>query len=302
MVQTIMATPKLKIDPILEAKLVALLESPRTLSAVHTLIEAFFVEENLNKGQREIVNFYIRENDLLKPLSISWSVKTDKKHIVSTSRSLDTLLLGLSLYPSSYYCFQTSLYCLGITKKMPKINHLAKERPKYGKTNSDFQLTSEIVKAEFQKAAKISKRSATYNGYTFNFFEREFTGKEGIISVQNPITKETQVQTTSLERTLLDIAIAPHHVGGFREACKLWKLIYANSQPDLSQMHAIYEKLNYKYPYWQRIGLILKNEVSPKSAVEWKANFSAPELIFYADREPQKNWDFDSEWNIGFPK
>lgn len=301
-VLTIMTNTNLKIDPKLEAKLIALFERPRTLSTAFTLIQAFFVEESLSKGQREIVNFYLRENDILKPLSITWSVKTDKKEITTTSKSVDMLLLGISLYPSSYYCFQSSLYCLGITKEIPKTNHLVKERPKYGKANSNFQLTSEIVKAEFQKAAKISKRSAVYNGYAFNFFEREFTGKEGVISVQNPITKETQVQTTSLERTLLDIAIAPHYVGGFREVCKLWKLIYENSRPDLSLMYKIYEKLNYKYPYWQRIGLILKNEISPKSAAEWKAYFSAPELIFYADREPQKNWQFDSEWNMSFPK
>jgi predicted transcriptional regulator of viral defense system len=185
---------------------------------------------------------------------------------------------------------------------MPQINHLTKERPKYGKANSNFQLTTEIIKSEYQKAAKISKRSAKYDGYAFNFFEREFTGKEGVISVQNPITKKMQVQTTSIERTLLDIAIAPHHVGGFQEACKLWKLIYANSHPNLSQMQAIYAKLNYKYPYWQRIGLILKNEVGQKKATEWKLNFPVPELIFYADREPQENWHFDSEWNMNFPK
>lgn len=284
----------------LEDKLVRILEVPRTLTAATLQIRQFLSENALTKGQREKLLLRIRDRGILEPLPITWSKSAAAKQLVTAVGEIDPLQLGLAIQPGSYYCYMASLYCLRLTDAPPSIFDLAKERPNYSST-TPVDMSDDALSKEFQKAARISSRTARYKETTFRLLEREESHYQGIISVPSPTDQRISIPTASLERTLVDLAVSPHYVGGFSAAVNIFRTLVPKCTLNVTTLHQTYDALILRYPYWQRLGLMLTISFGKEAASLWKSYFGDPKQRFYADKQADSGWVHDKEWNINYP-
>ena len=229
---------------------------------------------------------------------MSWSKPNFKKDIVTSVKNPNKFLLARALYPSSYVTYEAAIYCLKLNEVEPKNIHMAKERLNYSSNKESNLITNDLLANAFLKEPRKSSHYASYNGTIFTFIEREFTN---LIGIEPSIRFGEEVLTTNIERTLIDVAISPQYVGGYKKACKIWNQFFLQNEINIQELATMYQKLNYKYPYWQRIGFILKNEANEKLANDWKQFFSKPQFSFFADRPFAKNWSYDNEWHIYYP-
>ena len=68
------------------------------------------------------------------------------------------------------------------------------------------------------------------------------------------------LETTKLERTLIDIAVRPSYAGGVFEVLEVYKR--AKNNASISVIITTLKKLNYLYPYHQIIGFYMERRLS----------------------------------------
>lgn len=275
-----------------------LLARPQTRIFANQQLKKFYENHRLTKSQIEKIRIHIRENSFLTPLKIEWSEEKDARQIVSSNKELSMLQLGKELHHQSYYTHTSSLYALKLIDKIPPVLNLAKERKKYGTQTKNFLLTDEIIREQMNKDPKLSSKAATYKGLIFNFSEREYKERIGVIEVENREDPTDTIFTTNIHRTLIDLTINPEIMNGFNAVKGLWQLLNLKGQIDIHKIYEVYKKLDYTYPYWQRIGLLLDLLLDKKTANSWYELFDKPKNKFYAHRGDHSKSVYNDKWKI----
>lgn len=105
------------------------------------------------------------------------------------------------------------------------------------------------------------------------------------------------IQATSIERTLIDIAVRPSYAGGISRVLTAYKA--AKSQVRTESILNMLRRLDYLYPYHQAIGFLMEragyndDQLAPIRALITNLNF----YLSHGITDPE----FDPKWKIVYP-
>jgi len=103
---------------------------------------------------------------------------------------------------------------------------------------------------------------------------------------------------TSMERTLIDIAIRPNYSGGVNEVLNAYQM--AKGRFSVNRLVATLKAMKYVYPYHQVIGFYLERAGYKKELIRLLEKIPI-DYKFYLTYQI-KNKDYSKKWNLYFPK
>jgi hypothetical protein len=203
--------------------------------------------------------------------------------------------VAASLRSSAYLCHSSAVYLHRLTPESPKDIYLNAEQSVKPKPGSG--LSQEGIDRAFQGKQRCSAfafkfestRIVLLNGKNTNCFGVEERLIEG---------QQHRLRMTSLERTLIDIAVRSAYAGGVRSVVQAYGA--ALPRVSIAKLTSTLGALDYVYPYHQAIGFYLAragcsaNELAPLKALGLHWNF----YLAHNMRETQ----YDSDWKLYYPK
>jgi len=202
-----------------------------------------------------------------------------------------------SIYPKGYFSHIAAVYLLGLTEQVPKKLFIKNEvlAPGSGDKAAATLNQANINKA-FKLPARKSNTQATYDIYTVYYLVGEKTDDLGITKA---IIEGTEVRTTNLERTLIDIAVRPQYFGGANEIVNIYRK--AASKVSINKLQSILKRLNYKYPYQQVIGFYMEKAGNYTDFQLGIIERMGTPYDFYLTNQIQLT-DYSSRWRLYYPK
>jgi hypothetical protein len=161
--------------------------------------------------------------------------------------------------------------------------------------NSD-PLSQEAIHRAFRNKQRRSRLFYKFEQATITVLSGKHTGRNGVVSATAPPGQKVEV--TSLERTLIDIAVRPGYAGDVPAVLKAFRL--AKNQISANKLMALLGNLDYTYPYHQSVGFYLNRAGYPE-ADQLLARREPIEFDFYLSHS-LKDPAFDPEWRMFFPK
>ncbi|TAM45819.1 MAG: hypothetical protein EPN55_07380 [Gammaproteobacteria bacterium] len=279
-----------------------LLHTPRRYEELAPVIDQFGQEQNLSaNGIYRLKTRVLTEG--LNKLALRW--KGSKKiNLYSSLPNSDAnpLEIAVAFSPRSYLCYQTALFWNELTEQVPHTFYIATERSGTSYKSAAPESFDEFeLRDAFVKLPKEHPNVASFGEYRFVFLARAYTGNAGVESRLIPFKQvKVQIRITGLERTLLDCISAPENAGGIANAVDAMRR--AADRIEIGTLIELYTKLHFKYPHWQRVGLLLDRLVSPTYAEKWKSHFGIPKHKFYLAKGYKLGWEFDQLWGVYYPK
>lgn len=224
----------------------------------------------------------IRSTHYSSPVRYSWEGKASP------------IVVAVSLQrPQAFFSHASAMWLHGLSDES---KHIFQNNEQSEKPRNPGSLVQEAIDRAFQNQQRRSKLTYKYQGTTIALLNGKHTGRIDVETVKAPTGQEVQV--TSLERTLLDIAVRPAYSGGVPHVLEAYKR--ARGRASISKLMALLAKFDYTYPYHQSIGFYLKRARYNESdqllakAIGVQFNF----YLCYGLRNPA----FDADWKIFFPQ
>jgi predicted transcriptional regulator of viral defense system len=201
--------------------------------------------------------------------------------------------MGLSAKRKSYLSHASALWVHGIggSPRELFVNHEQGEKPA-----NDGSLTQEAIHRAFRNQPRHSKLIYRMNGNTITIVNGKHTGRLGVEQAVSP--NGDLVDVTSLERTLIDVAVRPNYGGGVIQVLKAFTS--AQGRVSVRKMAHLLKTLDYTYPYHQAIGFYLMRSGYPSrdqrlfSAMGINLDFYLSHGLVNPVRDP--------EWRIFYPR
>ena len=203
--------------------------------------------------------------------------------------------LAVSLKPRAYLTHFTAMHLHGLTDQIPKTVYLNYEQSPKRKPKGN--LRQDLVDRAFKRDIKRTKNKAKCEGFTIHVINGMHTGRRGVIKTVG--AKGEILNTTNVERTLIDITVRPEYSGGPYEVIKAYRLAY--DKVSVNALAAMLKKLDYVYPFHQAIGYYLQRAgVYRDSQIALLRKFEMHYDFYLAHNMTET--DYSSEWRLYFPK
>ena len=285
-------------------ELLQLLEKPRRSAEIDPVITQFGLDKNLSEsGKRRLKNKVFDEG--LNQIKLKWKSGSSpsRAHLYSSlpDKDINAFEVAIAFHPNSYLCYQTALFWNELTEQVPQTFFIAQERPKTSPKSKaaesfdDFELRDAFVKLPIGHP-----NVAIFGNYRYIILARAYTGNAGVKAKKISFKgKKVTIPITGTERTLLDCISVPENAGGISNVVDAIKLGAKNI--DLKIFYDLYRKLEFKYPHWQRVGLLFEKLGYSELAKEWRSQFGVPRNKFFLAKGYKLEWDFDESWSIYSP-
>lgn len=273
-------------------------------------IKTFFKENNEKVYNRSQLVKILAENRALWNLPFSMSVDkfieklivteiVSYHHFIFNAKTLKKELflqadasvfqVALSLANKSYLSHFSAVYLHGLTNQIPKTVYVTFEQSK--KNNVDRLLDQSAIDWAFSQPQRKSTTTTTHQGYTCLLHNGMYSNRVGVYSLDG-------LQTTNIERTLIDIAVRPNYAGGVDSVLDIYRR--AMGKFSMNKLIATLDKLNFIYPYYQAIGFYL--ERAGLNNIKLEPLRSREKLFdFYLTYEMIEK-EYDETWRIFYPK
>ena len=155
------------------------------------------------------------------------------------------------------------------------------------------------IKLAFKGNGRPSNNIAVVQNQRVCFLNGKNTGQLGVTQIEGE-TKEN-LRVTSVERTLIDIAVRPMYSGGVSEILTAFKTAKEKEVISVNKLVAMLKEMNFVYPYHQAIGFYME-----KSGVYDDFSLSLLKKIgmqydFYLTYKIQEP-EYSKTWRIFYPK
>jgi hypothetical protein len=202
--------------------------------------------------------------------------------------------IALSVRPRSYLSHGTAVLLHGLTDQVLKTIYVNQEQSP--KPAPRGELTQIAIDRAFSNQQRKSAYVLGYEQWRIVLVSGKNTGNLGVVKISGPL--QEQLDVTSVERTLIDIAVRPIYAGGVFQVLEAYKS--ARDRVSVNTLIAMLKKLNYIYPYHQVIGFYMQRAgYEEKRYGRLKSlglNFDF--YLTYGMKEPE----FDREWRLCYPK
>lgn len=208
--------------------------------------------------------------------------------------NLSAYRLAMSLTPACYLTHYTAMSLHDLTDQLPRTVYVnAEQRPKRA---PNAGLTQDRIDAAFARKPRASRNIADYGDHRICLLNGMHTGSRGVITLQVPDGED--VRATSMERTLIDIAVRPFYSGGVFEVLEAYRR--ARDTTDVELLAATLRALDYTYPYHQAVGFYM--EKAGFASKDLKVLRSFPfDYDFYLTFQI-RNPEYSQEWRLFFPR
>jgi len=208
--------------------------------------------------------------------------------------SVSAYQVALSVKPRSYLSHGTAISLHGLTDQIPKTIYVNQEQSPKPAPKGD--LTQGAIDRAFANQQRRSAYILEYEQQRIVLLSGKSTGNLGVVKVVGPLKE--QLDVTSIERTLIDIAVRPIYAGGVFQVLAAYKS--AKGLVSINALIATLKKLDYVYPYHQVIGFYMQRagfEERRYSRLK-KLGLTFDFYLTYGMKESE----FDPDWRLHYPK
>ena len=214
----------------------------------------------------------------------------DVKRVSIPSLNPTPFHYAISLRGDAYLSHGSAVYLLGLTQQQPKTIYVNKEQSK--KPQPEGVLSQESIDRAFSHPQRRSNYVYRIDGFQIVLLSGKATGRAGVIEDQT-----TGLPITSLERTLIDIAVRPRYAGGVFQVSQAFK--EAMNDLDASKLTSLLGILNHRYPYHQALGFYLERAGADDHLLSRLREFGL-HFDFYLDYSIA-NPVLDKSWRVFYP-
>lgn len=201
--------------------------------------------------------------------------------------------VALSLKRQAYLCHGTAVAVHGLNDHIPSRFYLNKEQSP--KPPARGGLTQASINRAFSGRQRESRLIYKFDDSEVALLAGKNTGDLEVVEIA---FSGVQLRVTSLERTLIDIAVRPAYAGGPLQVLAAYR--GANERVSVGTLLATLKKLGYIYPFHQVIGFYMQRAGYPESQYK---RLREPGLAFdFHLAYGVKDADYSSEWRLFFPK
>ncbi|TFW09527.1 hypothetical protein E4K72_05645 [Oxalobacteraceae bacterium OM1] len=266
-----------------------------TPNAVATILAEHRSAWHLAKGMtlRDFIA-YFSDLGLLTRLDFPFPYRAESRYVWGQVPLLEVLL---TLKPGAYFSHATAMRLHRLTERLPGtiyVNH--EQRPQA----KNPHLEQRNIDAAFQRRPRMSQNAVDLGNVRVCLVNGMHTNQLGVIGTRLAYDGSTpaQVRVTSVERTLIDIAVRPAYAGGVAEVSRAFAL--ARERADAERIADLLHKLGYVYPYHQAIGYYLDRAGYPIAAVDLFRR-QGLEFDFYLAHE-MRDRRYIKEWRLYVPQ
>lgn len=202
--------------------------------------------------------------------------------------------LAVAIKPDSYLSHGSAVFLHGLTDQLPQRIYVNQEQsPKPRPTAS---LTQERIDAAFARPQRESRYIFRFDSWEILVLSGKFTNRLEVGPMQGP--RGETVDTTSLERTLIDIAVRPNYAGGVHQVLAAYQ--EARGKASSNVLLRTLKMLDYVYPYHQAIGFYMAKTEWDEFSLQLmkREGLDFDFYLTYAIEERAYN----SEWRLFYPK
>jgi hypothetical protein len=200
--------------------------------------------------------------------------------------------LALSIKTGAYLCHATAVFLHGLSDQIPRRIYVNKEQ---SAKSSSGVLTQDAI----HRAFKGRQRESTFIFEVGDSQAVLLWGKNtGRLEVTSLPYEGAALDVTSIERTLIDIAVRPAYAGGALQVLEAYR--NALGKASVGTLIATLKRMDYIYPYHQLIGFYMQKAGFPKSQYSRLKEFGL-DFDFYLVYGLKES-DYNSEWRVFVPK
>ncbi len=204
----------------------------------------------------------------------------------------------LKLRAGCYFSHFTAMAFHGLTEQLPKTTYLNCEQKSAGPSSGT--LTQNGIDLALRREVRVSGNVAETSDFRICIISGKNTDNYGVIEepVMGAGKSLGRLRFTTLERTLIDIAVRPIYAGGISEVAKAYQL--AQEGVSVNVLAATLNKLSYVYPYHQVIGFYLERAGYKAAQLDLLRGFPT-EFDFYLTHG-MKETQYIKDWRLHIPK
>lgn len=241
----------------------------------------------------QFISFLITES-ALRRIEFSFPNRKEIRYLYGNP---STYQICLSLREKAYFSHYTAVYLHGLTEQVPNTIYVnAEQGPK---PQNRLSLSQQTIDNAFKRPQRKTSMVASFANQKICLLNGMFTDQLGVVDGSG--SSDEKLRLTSVERTLIDIAVRPSYSGGVYEVLKAFRRAKELDKVSINKLSATLKKLNFVYPYHQAIGFYLeRSQVYEDLVLEILRTFEI-RFDFYLSHE-MRDTEYSRTWRLFYPK